>query len=364
MIELPLDQKIWVPWMRRSIQLALLAEGTTSPNPLVGAIVLDSRGVLVGEGFHSGAGNVHAEIEALAQAGEKSIDGTIVVTLEPCCHHGLTPPCTEALIKAGVRRVVIGMIDPDPRVSGNGISRLKDAGVEVIDGVLKQECEMINREFIFRVQNGRPWGILKWAMSLDGRIGLPNGSSQWITSESARDTVHQIRSKCDAVIVGGGTLRVDNPFLTSRGKSKIEPMRVVFSRSLDLPKSANLWDTKIAKTIIAYGPKGNEAIFSDLPDGPEKLPLTSNNPLELLTSLKQKGCNKVLWECGPLLATSAIDANCVQELVVFVAPKLLGGKPAMSPLSSFGFESISSTYKLQHSLLDRKGEDLCLRLIF
>ena len=363
MINLPEDQKIWVPWMRRSIQLALLAEGMTSPNPLVGAIVLDSSGRLVGEGFHSGAGNAHAEIEALNQAGEKSINGTIVVTLEPCCHHGLTPPCTEALIKAGLKRVVIGMVDPDPRVSGNGISRLKDSGLEVIKGVLNQECEFINREFSFRVRNGRPWGILKWAMSLDGRIGLPNGCSKWITDVPARNSVHQIRSKCDAVIVGGGTVRADNPLLTSRGKSNFEPLRVIFSRSLNLPKAAKLWDTKIARTIIAYGPEGNEAFFSDLPDGPEKLRLNTNDPSELLSSLAKKGCNKILWECGPQLATSAIKAKCVQELVVFVAPKLLGGKSAMTPLSNFGFESISSTYKLQHYFLDRKGEDLCWRLL-
>ena len=364
MTDLTLDQRTWVPWMRRSIQLALLAEGMTSPNPLVGAIVLDSSGRLVGEGFHSGAGNPHAEIEALSQAGEKSINGTIIVTLEPCCHHGLTPPCTEALVKAGLKRVVIGMVDPDPRVSGNGISRLKDSGIEVIDGVLKQECEWINREFSFRIRNGRPWGILKWAMSLDGRIGLPNGCSKWITNVSSRDSVHQLRSKCDAVIVGGGTLRVDDPLLTSRGKSKSEPLRVVFSRSLNLPKSAKLWDTKIAKTIIAYGPEGNEAFFADLPDGPEKLLLNSNDPSELLTSLGDKGCNKILWECGPLLATSAIESNCVQELIVYVAPKLLGGKSVMTPLNSFGFESINSTYKLQHSYLERKGEDLCWRLLF
>ena len=362
MINLSEDQKIWVPWMRRAIQLASLAEGKTSPNPLVGAIVLDSDGGLVGEGFHSGAGNAHAEIEALAQAGEKSVNGTIVVTLEPCCHHGLTPPCTEALIKAGLKKVVVGMVDPDPRVSGNGIARLKDSGLEVIEGVLKSECELINREFIFRVRNGRPWGILKWAMSLDGRIGLQNGCSKWITNVPARDSVHRIRSKCDAIIVGGGTVRADNPLLTSRGKSSLEPLRVVFTKSLNLPKFAKLWDTKIAKTLIAYGPEGDEAFFSNLQDVPEKLRLNSNDPSELLKKLAKRGCNRILWECGPVLATSAIADNCVQELVVFVAPKLLGGQPSMSPLNSFGFESIKSTYKLQHSFLDRKGEDLCWRL--
>ena len=152
--------------------------------------------------------------------------------------------------------------------------------------------------------------------------------------------------------------------MTSRGKADSEPLRVVFSRSLKLPKSAKLWNTKIARTIVAYGPKGDEAFFSDIPDGPEKLRLNSNDPSELLTVLGAKGCNKILWECGPLLATRAIECGCVQELVVFVAPKLLGGKSSMSPLNSFGFESINSTYKLQHSFLDRKGKDLSWRLLF
>ncbi len=362
MIDIDLHKKKWVPWMRRSIQLAMNAEGRTSPNPLVGAIVLDSKGLLVGEGFHSGAGKSHAEVVALGQAGERAKNGTIVVTLEPCCHHGLTPPCTDALIKSGIKKVVVGMVDPDPRVSGNGISRLRDSGIEVIEKILEKECEWINREFIFRVRHGRPWGILKWAMSLDGRIGLPNGASKWITSTPSRDSVHQIRSICDAIIVGGGTVRTDNPLLTSRGKANNEPLRVVFTRTLDLPKSANLWQTNIAKTIIAFGPGGDKALFSDFPKGPERLSLRSNDPGELLEALGKKGCNKVLWECGPSLATSAIEANCVQELIVFVAPKLLGGNPSMSPLGSFGFESISSSYKLQHSFLDRKGEDLCWRL--
>ena len=357
----PQDQKIWVPWMRRAIQLALLADGRTSPNPLVGAIVLDSRGRLVGEGYHSGAGNAHAEIEALAQAGEKSVDGTIVVTLEPCCHKGLTPPCTEALIKAGLKKVIVGMVDPDPRVSGNGIARLKDSGLEVIKGVLNNECEEINREFIFRVKNERPWGILKWAMSLDGRIGLPNGSSKWITNDSSRDSVHQIRSKCDAVIVGGGTVRVDDPLLTSRGKLDFEPLRVVFSKSLDLPKFAKLWDTKLAKTLIAYGPEGNEAFFSDLQEGPEKLRLNSNDPSELLKSLAKNGCNKILWECGPRLATSAIKSNCIQEIITFIAPKILGGENSMNPFGDFEFNEMHEIIKLSDSRFSLIGNDICVK---
>ncbi len=195
---------LWIPWMRRALDLAAIAYGSTSPNPLVGAVILNSKGILVGEGYHSKAGGAHAEKAALAQAGERANGGTLVVTLEPCCHHGRTPPCTNAILKSGVKRVVVALQDPDPRVSGKGIEQLRQAGLEVIEGVLEKDAAYLNREFIFRIKTGRPWGILKWAMSLDGRIALPSGKSQWISGQSSRQKVHQIRSNCDAVIVGGG----------------------------------------------------------------------------------------------------------------------------------------------------------------
>ena len=211
------SQQPWLAWMRRALQLASLAEGRTSPNPLVGAVVLDADGRLVGEGFHARAGEPHAEPVALAQAGDAARGGTIIVTLEPCCHHGRTPPCTEAILAAGVRRVVVALTDPDPRVAGGGLQRLRDAGLEVISGVLAADAAHQNRAFIHRVQTGRPWGVLKWAMSLDGRTALPNGASQWISGPPARAWVHGLRAQCDAVIVGGGTVRADDPLLTSRG---------------------------------------------------------------------------------------------------------------------------------------------------
>ena len=244
----------WIPWMRRALQLAALAEGCTSPNPLVGAVVLNEGGQLVGEGFHARAGQPHAEVGALAQAGAAAQGGTIVVTLEPCCHHGRTPPCTEAVINAGIRRVVVALTDPDPRVAGGGMQRLRDAGLEVITGVLEAEAGHQNRAFVHRVQTGRPWGVLKWAMSLDGRTALANGVSQWISGPLARSWVHALRAGCDAVIVGGGTVRADNPLLTSRGQRDPEPLRVVLSRSLVLPELAQLWDQTFAPTLVAHGP--------------------------------------------------------------------------------------------------------------
>ena len=193
---------MWELWMRRALALAALAEGHTSPNPLVGAVVLDREGRLVGEGFHARAGDAHAEVGALRQAGDAARGGTLVVTLEPCCHHGRTPPCSEAVLRAGIGRVVIALEDPDPRVDGGGIRQLRQAGLEVISGVLREEARQQNRAFLHRVRTGRPFGILKWAMSLDGRTALPNGASQWISGPPARDWVHQLRSGMDAVVVG------------------------------------------------------------------------------------------------------------------------------------------------------------------
>ena len=214
---------MWEPLMHRALALASLAQGRTSPNPLVGALVLDSSGRLIGEGYHARAGLPHAEVGALAQAGVAARGGTLIVSLEPCCHQGRTPPCTDAVIAAGIERVVVALEDPDPRVAGGGISRLRSAGLEVITGVLKAQAAHQNRAFVHRVRTGRPWGVLKWAMSLDGRTALPNGESQWISGPEARTWVHQLRACCDAVIVGGGTVRADDPLLTSRGRRDPEP---------------------------------------------------------------------------------------------------------------------------------------------
>ncbi len=351
----------WTIWMRRALQLAALAEGQTSPNPLVGAVVLDAQGALVGEGFHSKAGQAHAEVGALAQAGARAKGGTIIVTLEPCCHQGRTPPCSEAVIQAGIQRVVVALTDPDPRVAGGGIQRLRDAGLEVITGVLEAEAAQQNRAFVHRVQTGRPWGLLKWAMSLDGRIALPNGESQWISAPPARDWVHQLRAGCDAVIVGGGTVRADNPLLTSRGRRSPEPLRVVLSRSLDLPSQAQLWDTGLVPTLLAHGPGCADHPF---PEGPEHLELLASEPLDLLQALAARGCNRVLWECGPALAAAALQQGCVQELAVVIAPKLLGGALARTPLGDLGFSAMDQVIPLSSLSAERLGCDLLLRSFF
>ena len=328
---------MWDLWMRRALALAALAEGRTSPNPLVGALVLNREGRLVGEGFHARSGEPHAEVGALAQAGTAAAGGTLIVTLEPCCHHGRTPPCTRAVLQAGVARVVVALEDPDPRVAGGGIAQLRQAGVEVITGVLRQEAAEQNRAFLHRVRTGRPWGVLKWAMGLDGRTALPNGASQWISGADSRRWVHQLRAGCDAVIVGGGTVRADDPLLTSRGRRDPEPLRVVLSRGLDLPAEAQLWDTASAATLVAHGP---EAAGKQAPNGPERLELEQCEPLPLMQHLAARGCNQVLWECGSELAAAAIRQGCVQEVAAVLAPKLMGGIAARTPLGELGFTAM------------------------
>ena len=328
---------MWNLWMRRALALAALAEGRTSPNPLVGALVLNREGRLVGEGFHARSGEPHAEVGALAQAGTAATGGTLIVTLEPCCHHGRTPPCSRAVLQAGVARVVVALEDPDPRVAGGGIAQLRQAGVEVITGVLRQEAAEQNRAFLHRVRTGRPWGVLKWAMGLDGRTALPNGTSQWISGADSRRWVHQLRAGCDAVIVGGGTVRADDPLLTSRGRRDPEPLRVVLSRGLDLPAEAQLWDTVSAATLVAHGPV---AAGKQAPNGPERLELEQCEPLPLMQHLAARGCNQVLWECGPDLAAAAIRQGCVQEVAAVLAPKLMGGIAARTPLGELGFTAM------------------------
>lgn len=356
------DQR-WIPWMRRALQLAALAEGCTSPNPLVGAVVLDADGRLVGEGFHARAGQPHAEPRALAQAGNAACGGTIVVTLEPCCHQGRTPPCTEAILSAGIERVVVALTDPDPRVAGGGLQRLRDAGVEVISGILESEAAYQNRAFVHRVRTGRPFGVLKWAMSLDGRTALPNGASQWISGTPARAWVHGLRAQCDAVIVGGGTVRVDDPLLTSRGRRSPEPLRVVLSRSLDLPATAQLWQQGVATTLVAHGVldavDSRQDRVADLQrQGVELEALEHCEPLSLLNALAQRSCNRVLWECGPGLAAAALQQGCVQEIAAVIAPKLLGGELARTPLGDLGFTAMDQVLLLNCEAGRSLGQDI------
>lgn len=349
--------------MQRALQLAELGAGRTSPNPLVGAVVLDASGALVGEGYHARAGEPHAEVGALAQAGARARGGTLLVTLEPCCHHGRTPPCSKAVIAAGLARVVVAMADPNPQVAGGGLAQLAAAGIEVICGVAEAEARALNRAFCHLIASGRPLGILKWAMSIDGRTALSNGASQWISGPAARAWVHRLRAGCDAVIVGGGTVRADDPLLTSRGLRQPEPLRVVLSRSLDLPASAQLWNQATGPTLVAHGYDApSQARFQLDQCGVERLALATCGPRALLEELARRGCNQVLWECGAELAAAAVREGCVQEVAAVIAPKLLGGQPARTSLGELGFTAIAEVPNWSSQPIQTLGPDLLWRL--
>ncbi|MDJ0688140.1 MAG: bifunctional diaminohydroxyphosphoribosylaminopyrimidine deaminase/5-amino-6-(5-phosphoribosylamino)uracil reductase RibD [Xenococcaceae cyanobacterium MO_188.B32] len=346
--------------MQRCLQLAAKASGKTSPNPLVGSVVVRGK-IVVGEGFHPEVGKPHAEVFALREAGEKARGATIYVSLEPCNHYGRTPPCTEALIAAGVSKVIVGMVDPDPRVSGGGIARLRDAGIEVVVGVEEAACRQLNEAFIHRILYRLPFGILKYAMTLDGKIAATSGHSAWVTTKASRQRVHQLRSTCDAVIIGGNTVRRDNPQLTTHGIGDRNPLRVVMSRYLDLPADCNLWNTDTVPTVIFTQKDSNQQLQQQLKDkGVEISELASLTPKLVMKQLYDRGLSKILWECGGTLAAKAIADGVIQKVMAFIAPKIIGGETAPSPVGDLNLTKMTDALQLERIKLQAIDSDILI----
>ena len=356
------DHFIHKKWMIRAIRLASLGRGFTSPNPLVGAIILDKKGKLISEGFHQKSGMPHAEAMAFNNLKDDPSGGTLYVNLEPCCHRGKTPPCVDRIISSGIKKVFVSIKDPDLRVAGKGIRLLENAGITVNLGLCESEALELNKSFIYKNLNGCSYGVLKWAMSIDGRVGLKNGKSKWITTEKSRSLVHKLRSDFDAIIIGGNTLRKDNPILTTRGSKKIEPLRVVFTKTLDLPLKAKLWDTDLADTLVVYDSStANEEYLDRIPKNVLIEKISSDDPKILSKILADKGFNKVLWECGPKLATEAVKSGCIQEFITFIAPKIIGGKNGMNPFSDFQFKSMNQVINTNLKEIKAIDRDFYLR---
>ena len=346
--------------MQRCIQLAQKAAGKTAPNPLVGAVIVQD-GEIVGEGYHPQAGEPHAEIFALQEAGTAARGATIYVNLEPCNHYGRTPPCSEALIAAGVAKVVVGMVDCDPRVAGGGIKKLREAGIEVSVGLEEAACRQLNEAFIHRVTHHLPFGILKYAMTLDGKIASSTGHSAWVTGKASRHLVHQLRSTCDGIIIGGNTVRKDNPQLTTHGITTHNPLRVVMSRSLDLPRECNLWQTEKAKTIIFTEKNRNLTLQKILKDqGVEIVELEIVTPSAVMTNLYHRGLAKILWECGGVLAAKAIADGSIQKVMAFIAPKIIGSDGAFSPVGDLGLTKMSDAIPLERINIQTRGQDILI----
>jgi diaminohydroxyphosphoribosylaminopyrimidine deaminase/5-amino-6-(5-phosphoribosylamino)uracil reductase len=310
--------------MRRAIELA--AGHRTHPNPRVGAVVVDRAGEVVGEAAHDGVGLPHAEVLALEQAGDHAKDATLYVTLEPCSHHGRTPPCSDAVIEAGVSTVVIGAIDPDPRVSGSGVARLEEAGVHVEIDFLAQEAQAVDPAYFHHRGSGLPLVTLKLAITLDGSVAAADGTSQWITSEESRKDAHLLRSASDAVVVGAGTLLSDDPLLTVRlDGADVQPLPVIVAGTRPLPAEGRIWDRSplVVATRDIDVPSGELLVVGGEDDRPD--------PTATARALADRGLLEVLLEGGPNLAASWWKAGVVGRGVLYVGARIGGGR-GLAPL--------------------------------
>jgi diaminohydroxyphosphoribosylaminopyrimidine deaminase/5-amino-6-(5-phosphoribosylamino)uracil reductase len=351
-------------YIGRALALAERGRGLVSPNPLVGAIVVSESGAVVGEGWHEGPGTAHAEIVALRDAGEDARGATLYTSLEPCAHTGRTPPCTDAIVAAGVARVVSAMRDPNPIVDGRGFADLERAGIEVRSGILTEEAGRQNEAFVKHVRTGLPFVTWKMAASLDGKVAARDGSSRWITGESARADVHRLRAWSDAIVVGAGTALVDDPSLTVRDPDYhgSPPLRVLVDARGRVPATGDLFDsagpTLVATTELAPQERRDEwqragaevVVFSAEGD---RVPIG-----ELVTLLGKRDVQGVLLEGGPTLAFAAVEEGVVDKVVVYLAPRLIGGADAPTVLGGRGFAPISNAVRLRVRSFDAIGEDL------
>lgn len=359
-------------FMQRAIDEAIKARGRTSPNPLVGCVIVQNDEIIA-TGWHRKAGCPHAEAEALAVAGARAKDAEVFVTLEPCAHHGRTPPCAEALVKAGVRRVVAGMIDPDHRVQGRGMKLLQEHGIETRVDVLGDACKAINEAFITRVRSGRPHVTLKLAGTLDGRIATSTGESQWITSPASRQRVHELRNTVDAILVGAGTAIADRPSLTTRldGVAQTRsPHRFIADSRLRTPIDGPLFDVQLAPTTFlctaaadpsrmeAYRATGVDVRVVDA-DAHGHVAIEG-----LLAAIRSYDYDSVLVEGGAELAGAFVDARRVDRLMLFVGPLVFGGKDAKPLVAGTGAAKVAEALRAHDLRVELIGHDVLIHATF
>jgi diaminohydroxyphosphoribosylaminopyrimidine deaminase/5-amino-6-(5-phosphoribosylamino)uracil reductase len=338
-----------IRWMKRALELAEHGRGLVEPNPLVGAVVVRND-QCVGEGWHERFGAVHAEIHALARAGQAARGATLYITLEPCCHHGKTPPCTDAILQAGVRRVVAAMLDPFPQVAGRGAGQLRQAGISVDLDVCRAEARRLNAPYLTLVGRGRPHVHAKWAMTLDGKICTRSGDSQWISGAASRRYVHELRGRMDAIVIGIGTALADDPRLTARPPGPRAPCRIVLDSRARLPMTSKLAATaRETPTLVAVGAQAHpDQVQSLREQGCEVLLLSENEQVrvtDLLNELGRRRWTNVLVEGGSAVLGSFFDAGVVDEVHAFIAPKIVGGA-GKSPVGGRGIEQIARAVSL------------------
>lgn len=337
-------------WMKQAIELAQKGEGHVEPNPMVGCVIA-TEDQLISSGFHQAFGDAHAEVNAIANAGVIPDNASLYVTLEPCCHTGKTPPCTQAVIESGIKRVVIGSTDPNPTVNGDGIKKLAAAGISVISGCCEDACSQLIAPFKTTMEHQRPWVIAKWAMTLDGKIATRSGSSQWISNQQSREVVHRLRGRVDAIIVGSGTAIADDPLLTARPPGPRNALRVVVSSRAELPLDSKLVVTAKEVPVLVTAGLGTDPNKIDAlqEKGIEVLNCPGDSRADILPllmmELGKRGCTNVLVEGGAKLLGSLFDAELVDEVNIFVAPKTVGGESAPSPVTGKGLEWMNQAHQ-------------------
>ena len=342
-------------YMTLALSLAKRAKGLTHPNPTVGCLVV-KNGKIVGRGFHEGAGKPHAEVVALSQAGKEAQGSTLYVTLEPCTHFGRTPPCTDAILRYGVKRVVVAVEDPNPLVGGKGIRRLREAGLEVTVGVLEEEARLLNEDFFTYVSKGRPFITLKLAQSADGKIATPSGDSKWISSEDSRRYAHRLRAEAGAVLVGINTVLKDDPSLTVRYiPFPKQPLRVVIDPNLRMDPSLKIANCSEAKTLLFHKKRDpeKEKILSS--QGVELVALKEFSLKSILEELYKREVVQLLVEGGAKTVSAFINAGLWDRMIIFQAPKLIGDGIS---IGSLGVESLNEAVKLKLRRTFRMGQDI------
>ena len=341
-------------YMTRALELATRGRGRTAPNPMVGAVIV-RNGEVLSEGWHEAAGKAHAEAAALEKLGGRAPGATIYVTLEPCCHHGRTPPCTDAILASGAARIVAAMVDPDPRVAGKGIAILRDAGIEVEVGVLEAESRYLNRGYILARSEGRPAVTLKSAITLDGRIASAHGESRWITSLEARLTGHGLRDMHDAILVGRRTIAIDDPELTTRFPAGHDAIPVILDSHLQLGAERRVFHGP--RRAVVYACSGERDLPADIvkvPAGPGGVDLRA-----VLSNLVERDVHSLLVEGGGLVIRSFLDAGLVDRIELFVAPKVLAAGPGWVGGEGFHLED-APTFVVTD--IDKIGPDVCIAL--
>lgn len=353
-----------IEFMKEAIEISKGGLGRTSPNPLVGAVIVKG-GRIIGRGFHERYGRPHAERNALASLTQSAKGATMYVTLEPCCHHGKQPPCTDAIINAGIGRVVIGSDDPNPLVSGKGIAILQAHGIKVEKGLLKGECDKLNEIFFHYIRTGRPFTALKYAMTMDGKIAAYTGASKWITEETARTHAHTLRHRFSSIMVGVQTVISDNPALTCRIPGGTNPIRVICDSDLRTPLSSQIVSSaREVPTIIAtccidkarqqpYKEAGCKILIAGTPGSRIDLRM-------LMELLGRQKIDSVLIEGGATLNWSAVEAGIVQKVFTYISPKLLGGQRAMTPVGGQGFCDPGKALKLANPEVLKLGDDFLI----